>query len=126
MSRRLIVRMALAVGLTSLLNSASAQAQIEIEVTSPAAAVLGGKQEIAKVRGHARFTVQQVQGDWQLVTVKTPEGPKQGWIHRQHVRQLFLPPKEPLQPSVKIYKEDAEAAAAEVGRWMGAEKWKEA
>lgn len=131
MIARLNGRSVLTISLLGLLHSAAllystAQAQIEIEITSPSAAVMGGKQQIASVPNRTRFVVQQVQGDWHLVKVQTPDGPKQGWIHRKDVRQLFLPPKEPVQASVEFFKEQAEEPIRQRDHWWDAGKWNEA
>ena len=114
------------IGLAIILRVTRACAQTEVEVTSATAPLMGGSQQIATLDRHAHFVVEQVNGDWLLVTAPTPQGAKRGWIQRPHTRELFLPPREPLEASQNITLEQCQQAAAKLGLLMTMEKWPDA
>jgi CHAT domain-containing protein/Tfp pilus assembly protein PilF len=108
------------------LQPAAAQTAGMIEVTAATAPVMGGSQQIATVTRKSRYTVQGINGPWQLITVETSSGSKQGWVHRDHVRALFLPPKTPQRATVTLTPEQVEQVRSRFDRFFNAEKWPEA
>src|SRR5262249_31539018 len=126
MAGRWIWRFACILGLAVVLDAAAAAAQTEVEITAPSAPPMGGSEQSSTGQRPAHFVVEQTRGDWLLVPVRPPQGAKRGGIERRHTRELFLPPREPLEALQNITLEQCQQAATKLGLLMNMDKWPEA
>lgn len=79
--------------------TASGQSSAQVYVISGTAPVMSGEQKIATVNKGDEFVVQKTNGPWSLIQVNSPAGAKSGWVHKDHVRPLLLPPARPILPT---------------------------